>query len=94
MLSKCANPICGVPFRNMKDGRVYVAEYYDEGDVCLLAGAPHVAGKRSSRHEMYWLCGTCDRAMVLAVRENKVVTIRRAQVVENDHLLREIRLAG
>ena len=33
MLSKCANPGCGAPFRYLNEGKVYVADYFDEGDV-------------------------------------------------------------
>ena len=94
MLSKCANPQCGAPFRNLKEGKVYVAEYYDEGDVCLLVGSAKSIGKKTSRHEMFWMCGTCDRAFVLAVNGNEVVTVRRGQLGKGHHPLREVRLAG
>jgi len=94
MLSKCANSQCGAPFRNLKEGRVYVAEYYDEGDVCMLAGAPHAAGKRTSRHEMFWLCGACDRAFVLTAKGNAVVPVARGKLGQGEYPLREVRLAG
>jgi len=95
VLSKCANPDCGALFRYLKEGKVYVADYYEEGDVCLLGGVPHVAGKRSDRQEMFWLCGTCDRSLILAAKGNEVVVAQRGQKLpKDDRPLRQIRLAG
>ena len=30
MLNKCANPVCGALFRNLRDGRVFVTEVESE----------------------------------------------------------------
>jgi len=95
MLSKCANPGCGALFRYLTEGKVYVAEYYDEGDVCMVAGTTYVAGKRTSRREMFWLCRTCESKLTLTTKGNDVVAVPRGQVLDKgDQPLRELRLAG
>jgi hypothetical protein len=55
MLQKCANPACTVPFRSLRDGRLFVAEAYpaDLGD--------GFDGNRRKlrRREHFWLCDAC-----------------------------------
>jgi len=95
MLSKCANPGCGAPFRYLNEGTVYVAEWCEEGDVCVLTDSAHVAGKRWTRLEMFWLCSPCNRSVTLTVKANEVVAVSRALVLaQGRRPLRELRISG
>ena len=95
MLSKCANPGCGAPFRYLNEGKVYVAEWCNEGDVCVLTESAQAAGKRWNRLEMFWLCGNCDRSLTLTARANEVVAIPRTQLLaQGSRPLRELRISG
>lgn len=94
MLSKCANPGCGALFRYLNEGKVYVAEWCNEGDVCVLAESTPSASRRWNRLEMFWLCGACDRTMTLTARANEVVPMPRSQLMAHDRPLRELRISG
>ena len=96
MLSKCANPGCGTPFRYLNEGTVYVAEWCrsDGGEVCILAEVAPGAGKRN-RLEMFWLCGACNRRVTLTVKGNEVVALPRAELLAlGERPLRELRISG
>lgn len=94
MLSKCANPGCGAPFRYLNEGTVYVGEWCQDGDVCGLTESAHLSGKRWSRLEMFWLCTACNRTLTLTVKGNEVVAIPRAKLLTGDRPLRELRISG
>jgi hypothetical protein len=95
MLSKCANPGCGVPFRYLNEGTVYVAEWCQDGEVCVLAEAAPGSGRRWNRLEMFWLCGPCNRRVTLTVKGNEVVAMPRAELLAlGERPLRELRISG
>lgn len=74
MISKCANPACSVPFRYLRDGKLFRMEY----DSAQQAhGLEFGAGdKRPVRKvEHFWLCGPCSLAMTLIMNGGKVETV-------------------
>jgi hypothetical protein len=65
MLHKCANPTCSIPFRHLREGKLFLAETeYFSG----TRAAVHASRRfRPSRHvEHYWLCNDCSRQLTLA----------------------------
>jgi len=56
MLQKCANPSCAVPFRSLREGKLFLAEIHSadsESDA-------HVNRRKAWRREHYWLCQACS----------------------------------
>jgi len=55
MLRKCANPACTVPFRSLREGKLFVAE-------ATPAEQDGRQGHRQKlqRHEHFWLCQACS----------------------------------
>src|SRR5438067_10373352 len=45
MLSKCANPLCSVPFQYLRDGKVFQVELDESGQLCL----PALSVRKSAR---------------------------------------------
>lgn len=55
MLQKCANPGCSVPFRSLREGKLFVSENVaDELDEC------DGNRRKTRRREHFWLCGACS----------------------------------
>ena len=86
MLSKCANPACSAGFRNLREGKVFVADW--------LGGVGVPEGKSSRRSEMFWLCDRCSKLMTLAIQGDKVLPVARGKGPAPDTTLREIRIYG
>jgi len=63
MLSKCANPLCVVPFRYLREGRIFNVEI-KKGD-----------NYGQIKIEHFWLCANCAKVLKV-VRENGVVSTR------------------
>ncbi len=55
MLHKCANPGCSVPFRSLREGKLFVSENA-AGDLEEFDGSR----RKTRRHEHFWLCGACS----------------------------------
>jgi hypothetical protein len=56
MLRKCANPTCAVPFRSLREGKLFLTETFPPGsDTPVNAGR-----RRMPRREHFWLCGPCS----------------------------------
>jgi hypothetical protein len=56
MLHKCANPACSVPFRSLREGKLFLAETFPSGVNVLFEG-----NRRKLRHrEHFWLCAVCS----------------------------------
>jgi hypothetical protein len=55
MLHKCANPSCMVPFRSLREGKLFLAETL-HSDL-----SPEFDGQRRRlrRREHFWLCDAC-----------------------------------
>jgi len=92
MLSRCANPGCGKPFRYLKEGLMFVAEWANAGESCELSD--FASNEQWGRREMFWLCDECSRTLTLTVKGSEVVAIPRAKVPGGEHLLREVRFWG
>ncbi len=69
MLQKCANPACVVPFRSLREGKLFLAE--------LPSSESHIvgAGRRFVRHrEHFWLCQACAGLFTLRFDVEKGVS--------------------
>lgn len=60
MLQKCANPACSVPFRSLREGKLFLAENRDSH--AETYGASSV---RKLRREHFWLCDACSSHFTL-----------------------------
>jgi hypothetical protein len=67
MLRKCANPACTVPFRSLRDGKLFLAEAPPNGPEDALDGSR----KKVPRHEHFWLCGPCSDHFTLRFDEKQ-----------------------
>lgn len=54
MLHKCANPSCTVPFRSLREGKLFLAETFPAD---LNATADR---RKLRRREHFWLCDACS----------------------------------
>ena len=61
MLQKCANPTCTVPFRSLREGKLFLAE----------TAPPNVSAtfesnrRKLPRREHFWLCDACSAHFTL-----------------------------
>jgi hypothetical protein len=60
MLHKCANPACTVPFRSLREGKLFLAETFPS-DVTAL----DFNRRKLRRREHFWLCDTCSAHFTL-----------------------------
>jgi hypothetical protein len=61
MLHKCANPGCTVPFRSLREGKLFLAE-----TLAADHGSPHDPHRRRIRkREHFWLCAACSTHFTL-----------------------------
>jgi len=56
MLHKCANPACTVPFRSLREGKLFVAETFANDSDSGFNGDR----RKTRRREHFWLCGPCS----------------------------------
>jgi hypothetical protein len=61
MLRKCANPACTVPFRSLREGKLFLAE----GQPCGSDSASDGQRKKLPRREHFWLCQACSSHFTL-----------------------------
>jgi len=95
MLSRCANPACGAPFRYLNEGKVFVAEWANAGDACDLTESAVPSNKPWGRREMFWLCSACQKRMQLVAKGNQVTAAPLGQPAgKGERVLREIRISG
>jgi hypothetical protein len=52
MLHKCANPACTVPFRSLREGKLFLAETFPSD----LSAAFDGNRRKLRRREHFWLC--------------------------------------
>jgi hypothetical protein len=73
MLYKCANEACSVPFRKIREGKLFQVETeYFLGEGAIAARRRH-PGRRV---EHFWLCDSCSPYVTLTVdRQRGVVTM-------------------
>ncbi len=55
MLHKCANPSCSVPFRSLREGKLFLAETLPSDFSPAFDGQR----RRLRRREHFWLCDAC-----------------------------------
>ena len=55
MLRKCANPACAVPFRSLREGKLFLAESPSADSENNMDGQRH----KPPRREHFWLCEAC-----------------------------------
>ncbi|MGB8978737.1 MAG: hypothetical protein WCC32_13685 [Terriglobales bacterium] len=56
MLQKCANPGCSVPFRSLREGKLFVSENVASDP----DGAFDGSRRKTRKREHFWLCGACS----------------------------------
>jgi hypothetical protein len=64
MLHKCANPNCSIPFRHLREGKLFLAE--NEHPPRRRNGSLRVRTPSVRRIEHYWLCAQCAQQFTLA----------------------------
>jgi len=61
MLQKCANPGCTVPFRSLREGKLFLAETFaPDSD-----GGIDVNRRKIRKREHFWLCAACSAHFTL-----------------------------
>jgi len=70
MLHKCANPGCTVPFRSLREGKLFVVEMA----VNDLEGDFDGNRRKTRRREHFWLCGACSLHFTLYFDANLGMT--------------------
>jgi hypothetical protein len=71
MLHKCANPSCSVPFRSLREGKLFLAETLPPESSLTLAGSPPV----NRRREHFWLCQACSADFTLRLDSQRGMLI-------------------
>jgi len=66
MMSKCANPACSVPFRYLRDGRLFKFELHRE-EAHSLHLVREKERKSGRKVEHFWLCGRCAAVVTLSL---------------------------
>ena len=61
MLHKCANPACTVPFRSLREGKLFLAETFPSD----LDSPFNVNRRKLRRREHFWLCDACSSHFTL-----------------------------
>ncbi len=61
MLHKCANPACTVPFRSLREGKLFLAETFPSDLSSNFDGNR----RKLRRREHFWLCDTCSAHFTL-----------------------------
>ena len=78
MISKCANPECSVPFRYLRDGKLFRV---DLDQLESRPAGPHGSEKTWHRMEHFWLCGNCASTMTLVAEKGRgVIAVPLSQV--------------
>jgi len=72
MLQKCANPSCTVPFRSLREGKLFLAETLPQD-----SSQPFDGNRRKAAHrEHFWLCEACSTQYTLRFdAESKMLTV-------------------
>jgi hypothetical protein len=58
MLTKCLNTACTVPFRYLREGRIFHLQ---------LPPRPDSPGP--GRREYFWLCGQCSNTLTIVIKD-------------------------
>jgi hypothetical protein len=80
VLHKCANPACLVPFRKLRQGKLFLVEKESVEESTLRRAH---RGQSANRIEYYWLCDQCAFALTLSYEKGRgVVTVPRFDVAK------------
>ena len=66
MLHKCANPSCAVPFRSLREGKLFLAETFPANLNASFDGNR----RKVRRREHFWLCDACAAQFTLRFDAN------------------------
>jgi len=66
MLHKCANPVCTVPFRSLREGKLFLAETLPSDVSAAFDGNR----RKLRRREHFWLCDACSSHFTLRFDPN------------------------
>lgn len=66
MLHKCANPACKVPFRSLREGKLFLAETIPSDTNASFEGSR----RKLRRREHFWLCDVCSINFTLRFDQN------------------------
>lgn len=67
VITKCANPVCGTPFRYFRGGRLFLMD--GSRRVTNVLGEEPVQ-RRARNPEYFWLCKQCCSTMVIDLDNN------------------------
>lgn len=81
MVSKCANPACGVPFRYLHTGQLFRVETAAGFERRRSMGRDAADAKPLRRLEFFWLCENCARGMTVMFDKDVGVTVRARNYV-------------
>jgi len=73
MLGKCANPVCDIPFRYLRGGKLFLIDLADR------RGEEHADGFDSHqphRTSYFWLCDDCSTTMSVAMNHEGAAVIQ------------------
>ncbi len=87
MISKCANPDCGAPFRYLREGKLF--QLYTGSDPGLDPVPASGSSEKTSRPmEYFWLCGRCAGTLRLEFeKKNGAAIVRLVARHGNDSYL-------
>lgn len=70
MVSKCANPACGVPFIYLRNGKLWALERFSESI-------------EKQKVEFFWLCGECARHMTIEATSSGINVVPSVPTEKN-----------
>ncbi len=73
MVSKCANPNCGIDFKYFSEGRIYEFAFAGQG-ACKTWTEPPAQG---AKRELFWLCHDCAQQFTLECAEGEIRIVGR-----------------
>ena len=82
VVSNCANPECAVPFRVLRDGRLFQFEVKSSSE----GAQPMLSAERRRllrRVWHYWLCGSCSSRMTLSLSFDRTEGLRIVPRIES-----------
>jgi hypothetical protein len=65
MLQKCANPACSIPFRSLREGKLFLAETLPDTTAVFDGNR-----RKLRRREHFWLCDVCSSHFTLRLDPN------------------------
>ena len=91
MLQKCANPTCTVPFRSLREGKLFLAETFPADLNTAFDGNR----RKLSRREHFWLCDACSAHFTLRFDATLgMLTVPRGERTDSPFLTRAVANAG